>query len=397
MAIFKDGGTGHSDRSAGDRKRHRQLMEDAIRRNIGDIIAEENIIGQSNTKKFKIPIKSIKEYQFIYGASDGAASGTGQEKKGQTVGKANGPGQEQPGQGPAGNQSGEEIYETEVTMDEIIDYLFDDLRLPDMDRSKYGLVEAERQFKYSGYQRKGIPPRLAKKRTIVEKLKRQQALKRSQNNSEYPDDVEDNPRIPFREDDLRYRRVRTTTKPCANAVIICIMDVSGSMDQTKKYLARSFYFLLYQFVRWRYAKVEVVFIAHTTEAKEVGEWEFFHHGEAGGTAISSGYAKALEIINERYNPSAWNIYAFHCSDGDNWTDDNIHAVALADKLCQVCTLFGYGEISLNQSFTTTIRREYEANLKARNFAIAVINKKDDIWPAFKKILDNQGNDGEADT
>lgn len=391
MAIFKDGSTSSSDRSTGDRKRHRQLLENAIKRNLGDIIAEENIIGQSSSKKFKIPIKGVKEYQFIYGRSDGAASGTGKETKGQTVGNAGDGGQQQPGQGPAGSQPGEEVYETEVTMDEIINYLFDELKLPAMDRTKYGLVETEQQFKYAGYQRKGIQPRLAKKRTVIEKLKRKQALKRASDNesSENDEDV----RIPFREDDLRYRRVRITGRPCANAVVICIMDVSGSMDQTKKYLARSFYFLLYQFVRWRYEKVEVVFIAHTTEAKEVDEWEFFHHGEAGGTAISSGYAKALAVIEERYNPDAWNIYAFHCSDGDNWTDDNPKAVELAERLCQVCSLFGYGEINLNQSFTATIRREFE-NLKARNFAIAVMNKKDDIWPAFKKLLDSHGpNEG----
>lgn len=394
MAIFKDGGTSSSDRSLWDRKRHRQLLEDAIKRNMGDIISEENIIGQSKTKKFKIPVRGIKEYQFIYGMNDGSASGTGTEKKGQVVGKVSDLGKSNagPGQGQAGDQPGEEVYELEITMDEIVQYLFEELNLPDMDRKKYGLVETDRQFKYSGYQRKGIPPRLAKKRTVIEKLKREQALKRNQAEDEETGDE----RLPFREDDLRYRRVRETTRPCANAVIICIMDVSGSMEQTKKYLARSFYFLLYQFIRWRYEKVEIAFIAHTTEAKEVNEWEFFHHGEIGGTAISSGYAKALEIIEQRYNPSVWNIYAFHCSDGDNWADDNARAIELANKLCQVCNLFGYGEITLNQSWNVTIRREFEKQLLSKSFAIAVINKKEDIWPAFKQMLDKQIARGGAD-
>lgn len=391
MAIFKDGGPGHSDRSLWDRKRHRQLLEDAIKKNLGDIIAEENIIGQSKTKKFKIPVKGIKEYQFVYGQNDGAASGTGQEKKGQVVGKAGDAAQDGPGQGsgPAGNQPGEEIYETEITMDEIINYMFDQLKLPDMDRKKYGLIDTEHRFKLAGFQRKGIPPRLAKKRTVVEKLKRTQAMRR-----EHSEDADDETkRIPFREDDLRYRRVREATQPRANAVVICIMDVSGSMDQTKKYLARSFYFLLYQFVRWRYDKVEVVFIAHTTEAKEVTEWEFFHHGEIGGTAISSGYAKALDIIDERYNPAVWNIYAFHCSDGDNWAEDNDKALELAVKLCQVCNLFGYGEVTVNQSWNATIRSHFEQNIQTPNFAVAVMNKQDDIWPAFKKILDRHSASG----
>ena len=116
------------------------------------------------------------------------------------------------------------------------------------------------------------------------------------------------------------------------------------MGTVKKYLARSFYFLLYQFVRLKYQKVEIVFIAHHTEAKEVTEEEFFHKVESGGTYISSGYEKALEIIQARYHPSLWNIYAFHCSDGDNFYSDNDKALSLANELCEVCNLFGYGEI-----------------------------------------------------
>lgn len=384
MAVFKDGGIGHSDRSAWDRKRHRKLMEDAIRRNLGDIIAEESIIGQNKDKKIKIPVKSIKEYQFIYGrGNDGSASGDGQEKKGQVIGKVVGQNGTASG-GPGGSDPGEEIYETEITMDEIIGYMFNELQLPDIDRKKYGLIEDECRIKRSGYQPKGIPPRLAKKRTVIEKIKRKQSYRRNQT-----DGAEQAipARIPFRTEDLRYHRVKEEHKRRSNAVVICIMDTSGSMDQTKKYLARSFYFLLYQFVRWKYEQVEVVFIAHTTEAKEVNEWEFFHRGESGGTVISSGYAKALEIIEARYNPAVWNIYAFHCSDGDNWGDDNNRAIGLAKDLCGVCNLFGYGEITFTQSWNVTIRRDFERAMQEPNFVMATMSKKEDIWPAFKKILD----------
>ena len=122
------------------------------------------------------------------------------------------------------------------------------------------------------------------------------------------------------------------------------MDTSGSMGTVKKYLARSFYFLLYQFIRQKYQNTEVVFIAHHTEAKEVTEQEFFHKVESGGTYISSGYRKALDLIEDRYHPSLWNIYAFHCSDGDNFYSDNERALQSAEELCQKCNLFGYGEI-----------------------------------------------------
>ncbi|KNY28120.1 sporulation protein YhbH [Pseudobacteroides cellulosolvens] len=411
MAIFKEFSSSGKDRSAEDRRRHRQLVEDSIKKNIGNIIAEESIIGQRKDKKIKIPIKSIKEYQFIYGKNtSGAGSGTGNEKRGDKVGEDQGQGQGN-GSGQAGNQEGEDYYETEITIDELISYLFDDLNLPDLDRKRIGELESIRYAKRSGFQRKGIPPRLAKKRSIIEKIKRKQGYERTMkemdaksssgenideniDQNQYSDvqNTENVPkRFPFIEDDLRYWRVREEHKKDYNAVVICIMDVSGSMDQSKKYLARSFYFLLYQFIRLKYANVEVAFVAHTTVAKEVSENEFFHKGESGGTYISSGYEKALEIIEQRYNPSSWNIYAFHCSDGDNWAEDNAKAVEYANKLCEVSNLFGYGEIVPGYySSISTIKSEYQKGVKHKNFSIVTMTKKEDVLPGLKKLLDKDG-------
>lgn len=383
MALFKDGSMTPSDRSQWDRKRHRQLVEQAIKKNMGGIIADESIIGQDGSKKFRIPVKGIKEYQFIYGKNNqGVGSGDGTEERGQVIGRN---GQPQPGQGEqAGSQPGEDVYETEITLDELVQYLFDDLQLPDMERKKFAVVESERKSKLSGYQKKGIPPRLAKKRTVAEKIKRVKSALRAGDG-----DGDEVGYHGFIEDDLRYRRVKEEQRRHSNAVVICIMDTSGSMDQPRKYLARSFYFLLYQFVRFKYEQVEVVFIAHSTEAKEVNEQEFFHKGESGGTFISSGYAKALEIIEQRYNPAVWNIYAFHCSDGDNWDEDNDKAVILAKELCEVCNLFGYGEIAVS-SYYRTIRETFAENISHDNFVIATIGGKEDVWPAFKSIIDKEG-------
>ena len=395
MAIFKEGRTGQSDRSQYDRKRHRELVEDAIKRNMGEIIADESIIGQSKNKKIKIPVKGIKEYQFIYGKNNGGtASGTGKEQRGQVIGRNN---QQEKGIGQAGSEQGEDIYEIEITMDEIINYMFEDIKLPDLERKKFALQESEYKFKKAGYQRKGIPPRLAKKRTMVEKLKRQQGLIREKVYIEpdADDQSQVRARVPFREDDLRYFRVKEDIRRHSNAVVFCIMDVSGSMDQSKKYLARSFYFLLYQFLRWKYEHVEVVFIAHTTEAKEVNEREFFHHGESGGTMISSGYAKALEIIEQRYSPTVWNIYCFHCTDGDNWTEDNPRTIDRARELASVSNLFGYVEILANYGYGATIRRELEQKVKDENFIIVSMGSKDDIWPAFRRVLEKETETGLA--
>jgi hypothetical protein len=410
MAIIKEYDPGGRERSSEDRRRHKELVEESIKKNIGNIISEESIIGQSGQKKIKIPVKGIKEYSFIYGTNKkGAATGDGDEKRGDVVGEdAEG---RNYGHGGAGDQEGEDIYETEITIEELVNYLFDDLALPDIDRKRLSAIESLKGYRKLGYQKKGIQPRLAKRRTVVEKIKRKQSyrrnlseLRKSDPNSSYDSNdaiyehtADDDERFPFSEDDLRFRRLREVKRKDFNAVVICIMDVSGSMDQTKKYMARSFYFLLYQFLRLKYSNVEVVFIAHTTTAKEVSELEFFHKGESGGTYISSGYAKALEIIEQHYNPINWNIYAFHCSDGDNWTEDNKKAVELAQKLCEKCNLFGYGEIVPGYYFAgSTVKSEFLRHIHADNFVVVTMSRKDDIITGLKRLLEKDGEKDHQD-
>lgn len=380
MAIFREYQNTGKDRSAEDRRRHRELVEDAIKKNIGDIIAEESIIGQSKDKKIKIPIKGIKEYRFVHGTNrSGVGSGSGEEKRGDQIPKDQGTQEQNPGD-QAGNAPGEDIYETEITLEDLVHYLFEDLNLPFMERKTLSRLETESTFKKSGYRRKGIPPRLAKKRTVIEKIKRKKGYERSH------EELEEQERFPFHNEDLRYYRVKEELRRDSNAAVICIMDTSGSMDQTKKYLARSFYFLLYQFIKLKYQNVEITFIAHSTTAAEVTEDEFFHKGESGGTYISSGYEKALEVIEGRYDPSHWNVYCFHCSDGDNWVEDNQKAIEGVQKLCTVCNLFGYGEIKANYSYGG-IKALYEQHIKNENFTIVTISRKEEIWPSFRKLLE----------
>jgi hypothetical protein len=165
------------------------------------------------------------------------------------------------------------------------------------------------------------------------------------------------------------------------------MDTSGSMDSMKKYLARSFFFLLFQFVSTKYQNVDLVFIGHHTQAREVTEEEFFHKGESGGTLISSGYTKALEIIYDRYHPTLWNVYAFHCSDGDNFDSDNAAALKAAKELCEICNLFGYGEIKpLGSHYYESSMLDMFRRLDADNFQSVLIERKEDIWPSFRAFL-----------
>jgi uncharacterized protein len=266
--------------------------------------------------------------------------------------------------------------------------MFEDLELPDMERKILKEALSERVAKRLGYRKQGVRAHLDRKRTAKQRIKRQiargvtPASKLDQEAAFGPPE-----RFPFNKADLTYRRLRVDTREESNAVVICIMDTSGSMDRLKKYLARSFFFLLFQFVCTKYQNTELVFVGHHTQAKEVTEDEFFHKGESGGTLISSGYKKALEIIQNRYHPTHWNIYAFHCSDGDNFDSDNAEAMKAARELCDTCNLFGYGEIKpMGSHYYESSMIERFKKLAADNFQSVLIERREDIWPAFKAFM-----------
>lgn len=390
-AIFRDYPAQESlrsDRSAGDRARHRHKVREAIRDNIADIVAEQPIIGRSGDTIIKIPVRGIKEYRFIYGKGGGqdgegegegggqerAGTGDGNTQEGQVLKKGDKEGQ-QPG-GEGGSEEGVDYYETEIMLEELVEIMFEDLELPDMERRRMRETLSERNLKRAGTQRAGTPATLDKKKTLRSLIRRRLASGTAS--------LDEPP--PLRRDDLRYKRRKPKIKKESNAAVICIMDTSGSMDTTKKYLARSFFFLLYQFVKRRYRSVEVAFVSHHTTAKEVSEHEFFHKGESGGTMISSGYKKALEIIHDRYHPDVWNLYAFHSSDGDNFSSDNESMLDCAKELCKLCNLFGYGEI---KPWGSGLIETFKKSLPAKNFMPVAFNGKEEVWPAFKKLLSKE--------
>lgn len=385
---YSSGEALHSDRSSGDRLRHRQKVRDAIRENVADIIAEQAIIGRSRDTIIKVPLRGIKEYRFIFGDNTAhAGQGDGDSQPGQKVGRAKQPG-EQGEDGKAGDRPGIDYYETDITLEELIDLMFEDLELPDLDRKALRETMSHSTTKRKGYRKVGIRVQLDKRRTAVSRVKRKLATGHGDEEAASTDDPEaEQPRFPFLQGDMRFRRRTEDTDYESNAVVMCLMDTSGSMDRQKKYLARSFFFLLYQFVRTRYEHVELVFIAHDAEAHEVSEDDFFHKGESGGTLISAAYARALEIIEQRYHPALWNVYAFHCSDGDNMPSDNPAALKLAGELCKQCNLFGYGEIKPNGYYgdSDAMLAVFKA-LDVDNFLALRISDKSDVWSSFHSFL-----------
>lgn len=178
-----------------------------------------------------------------------------------------------------------------------------------------------------------------KKRTILNALKRNAM----QGKAEI---------TPIHNDDLRFKTWDEVEKPESKAVVLAMMDTSGSMGSFEKYCARSFFFWMTRFLRSKYGSVEIEFIAHHTEAKVVTEEEFFTKGESGGTICSSAYIKALELIQEKYNPSRYNIYPVHFSDGENISMDNEKCLKLVGELMDVSSMFGYGEVNQHNRFST---------------------------------------------
>tara|TARA_A100001515_G_scaffold58841_1_gene46450 strand:+ start:317 stop:1498 length:1182 start_codon:yes stop_codon:yes gene_type:complete len=392
MSVFKEHKT-IADRAASDRSRHREKIEKAIKESIRDVVAEESIIGQNGKKKIRIPVKGIKEHRFVYGNNEknkrvGSAPGK-DLREGQRIGHKKR--QSQPGNKP-GNKPGEEIYEVEMSLEELAGYLFDDLKLPELEKKNFKFTTQEK-MKRKGKRPYGIRPRLSKKETIKQKLRRKKAAIKAGTF-----DPEGDERFTFHESDLRYKHIAPVIKENTAAVIFFVMDVSGSMTKSKKFLARSFFFLLYQFLNHRYSSIDVVFISHTAEAHEVNEEQFFTQVPNGGTLVSTGLRKVEEIIAKRYHPENWNIYTFYCGDGDNWAIDNKEALISFRRLKEINQLICYaeaGDVRKNEYnlFNSGEKKlwDWTKLIEDKSFKRIRLEKVDSVWPAFKKLFGGQKN------
>jgi len=395
MSTFREHKT-IADRAASDRTRHRQKIEKAIKESIRDVVAEESIIGQSGKKKIRIPVRGIKEHRFVYGANKqnkqvGSAQGK-EVREGQRIGHRRRQ-KPQEGQGDKpGNKAGEEMYEVEMSLEELAGYLFNDLELPELEKKNFKFTSQEK-MKRKGKRPYGIRPRLSKKETIKQKIRRKKAAIKA---GSY--DPESGERFTFHESDLRYKHIAPVVKENTAAVAFFVMDVSGSMSKSKKFLARSFFFLLYQFLNHRYASVDVVFISHTADAHEVNEEEFFTQVPNGGTLVSTGLHKAEEIIDKRYHPQNWNIYTFYCGDGDNWSIDNKEALASFRRLKDINQMMCYTEIGKLHDYNQYSLFSNSGGapdkklwdwiklVEDKNFKRIRLEENKDIWSAFNKLF-----------
>jgi uncharacterized protein len=367
MTVVGESGLPH-DAGRRDALHHRERLRKKITEQLKERIGEEDIIASGPEKKVRVPVKGTKRWQFILDRGEGDGVGQGDGEPGDVLGPAG----DAPGADEAGTEPGEELYEVWLDMNDVEELLFSELELPRLKPKSDADAEAA-QTVYDDIARKG--PQLDKKATLRENLLRNAKRGRvSLGGIDKPD--------------LRYLSYREIPKPRSRAVIFLAMDVSGSMNVDRKRIARLFFYWCVQFLRTRYEETEIAFVAHTTEARDVTEEEFFGRVESGGTKVSSAFELIEGMQRERYPADDWNVYVLHVSDGDNFTADNQRTLEFVRRLTEPCSLVGYLEVDPSGGGGThKLSRFYEqeaAGLDGFVFADAADDRE--LWPALKKFF-----------
>lgn len=358
-------------RGARDWLRHDEKVRDSVRENLPQIVAGADVINDT-AKTVRVPVRMLEHYHFRLRRPDeqqGAGQGTakpGDVLQGPT--RQRGAGEK----GPGGQDDGEVQLMLELKIDDIVDWLWEEMKLPNL-KARNGPSD-ETDWIREGWDRRGARSRLDRRRSFKQLVKRRANPNATQT---------------FTDDDLRYRQLARRKQPAVHAVVFFMLDVSGSMSDRDRKLAKSFFFWVVQGLRREYRSMETVFVAHTTEAWEFSEPEFFQVSGTGGTVASTGFTKVREIMDERYNPGRCNIYLFYASDGDNSMGDNVLARDTLRSISQDACYTGYVEVSsgLSRQLATETGRLY-AELASSGMAAGsyALNDYDDVWGAVRHFF-----------
>ncbi|MCC7403351.1 MAG: DUF444 family protein [Bdellovibrionales bacterium] len=355
-----------------DNNRFRDIVRGRIKQNFKKYVTHGEMVGKREKDYVKIPIPSIDIPRFKYGPKQQGGVGQGTGQAGEAVDG------DQPGQGQAGENPGEHFLEVDVTIDELADILGEELALPRIEPKGNKNTDVT-TYKYSG--RSPVGPEGLRHF----KASYKEALKRSIASGTY--DPDEPFVVPIRRD-LRYKTYRKVVKPQANAVVIYMMDVSGSMGDEQKEIVRMESFWINAWLRRNYKGLETRFIIHDAAAKEVDEKTFFSTSESGGTLISSAYKLCQKMIEEDYPLEAWNIYPFHFSDGDNWSgEDTRMCLSLLQKFFfPRVNMFGYGQVESKYGsgqFLKDLEKTFPSEDK---LVISKIENKEKILQSIKDFL-----------
>jgi uncharacterized protein len=355
-----------------DHQRFRKLVRGKVKSNLSKYISRGEMIGQKGKDLVSIPLPQIDIPQFRFGNKGGSGVAQGEGEPGTPLGPP------QPGsEGGAGDQPGAHILEVELSMEELAAILGEELALPRIEpRGKKNIVSTK--DKYTGVRQAGPESLRHFKRTFKRALKRQ--ISSGQYSPEQPLVV------PIREDKL-YRSWKEVQKPESVAVIIYMMDVSGSMTDEQKEIVRIESFWIDTWIKSHYQGIETAYIIHDAAAQIVDEHTFYHTRESGGTKISSAYELCDKLITKRYPPDQWNIYAFHFSDGDNWGDDIQHCIEiLQEKLLPKVNLFGYGQVESRYGSGEFFEYVNELSGERDNMVCSRIPDREAVLGSIKEFL-----------
>jgi len=409
-------------KSAVNRQRFLKRFRRQIRKAVSDAVDGRSITDTESGERVNIPAKDLSEPEFRHGPGGRREiihPGNKEFVTGDRVPRPQGGA----GRGnKASNQGeGQDDFVFELSRDEFLEFFFEDLELPDLVKTRLAQVVSTKSVP-AGFSKDGIPPNLHVVRSLKEAHARRIALtagKRrrlrrleaeleallAQEAGPDPSAVEALEKeiarlkrhigaVPFIDTlDLRYRNRIQVPRPTTQAVMFCLMDVSGSMDQFKKSLAKRFFILLYLFLSRNYERTDVVFIRHHTIAKEVDEEEFFYSRETGGTVVSSALVMLRDIIRERYPVQDWNLYAAQASDGDNWPEDSGNCGRLLEEEILPCLQY-FAYIEIDNEYPLGLWQEYEKVAERwPNFAMRAIDEPSEIYPVFRELFRKRGVEG----
>ena len=362
-------------RISNDHARFKDIVRGKIKSNLKNYIKKGELIGKQGKAKITIPVPRIDFLHFRFGDKNQGGVGQGPGEPGDAVGgqQQDGPG----GPGKAGEDAGDHGLDVDITMDELADMLGEELKLPYIEPKGSKLVT--NRIKYTGINSVGPESLRHFKRTFKAALRRQMTM------GQY--DPENPMIVPIR-DDRRYRTWRVETKPQANAVIVYMMDVSGSMGEEQKEIVRIETFWIDTWLRRNYDGVESRYIIHDAVAKEVDRETFFHTRESGGTMISSAYRLCADIVEREYPAADWNIYPFHFSDGDNWSIDDTRLCIslLRDRILPTANQFSYGQVESPYGSGQFIKDLSEHLGRHDKVVVSEIKDKDGIYGSIKDFL-----------
>jgi hypothetical protein len=358
-----------------DHSRFRHIVRGRIRQNLRKYISQGELIGRKGKDLVSIPIPHIEIPRFRFADKQMGGAGQGDGEPGDPLG-----GESEEGEGgkQAGEGAGEHVLEVDVTLDELADILGEELELPDIEnKGKSKLIN--KKERYTGIRRVGPESLRHFRRTFRQALRRQISM-----GTWSPD----RPVIVPIPDDKRYRSWKTESEPVANAVIIYMMDVSGSMGDEQKEIVRIESFWIDTWLQRQYKGLESRYIIHDAVAREVDRETFFHTRESGGTMISSAYKLCAQLIDDHYPPEEWNIYPFHFSDGDNWSmDDTLACVELLkQRILPRVNMFAYGQVESpygSGQFIKDLRDHYG---KDDRVVLSEIRDKEAIVGSIKEFL-----------